>query len=188
MVTLCDSELHSQHHNQAGYGTVKNPEHILYAVFDTTKVRDGKLYQASFDSRQLRDNDLSVCRVTHTVRNEFDTCVVKARNVLGGGLLTALAIRNITFREPENDEGAAFKKALCVHDRVLPEEYDGHATLAYASFVTEIANEKTRGSACARIRGTLAQLMQPILPLEEVPFRVVDEPEADDAVPAPVGL
>lgn len=189
MPTLCESEKISHHHNQAGYGPVQNHENILYAVFSRTnldKTDDGKdaLFGKSFDKKQLISGDQSVCRLDWTTREEFNEFVVGTNDLVGGGYALAEQIRDIAFKTNIKDEAESWKKAFCVLDRVAVGEYDGHATIGYSDFYTGIQNDAVRGAVGARIRGDLAQLLMPITPPAEIPFREA----ANQAQPAVVSV
>lgn len=169
---VCPEEQETQHHGGAGggFGPVRDPEIVLFAVFEKTPRSGLGLTQESFRNNQLRRGEVSVARMPYTGPDEFQQRVVQPGENEQGQFLAvcctnAKAIRDITVKL-EPDKPASAVRGICVIDKVTPVDFDGHAALKYAELPGPISDGRL-GRLRTLVREDLARCFGSMTSLDE---------------------
>jgi hypothetical protein len=154
----CTKEQTTQHHRGPGHGhgCVQSDELLVMAVFQSTKTIGGRLAPTAFRNADLHRGNVSLCRLRYTTRQIFEAEVVASRAATdplrGVVVCTAYILRglHIPYATPPTQ-----MRAVCVLDKVEPDDHDGHAALEYCETQQDITNQQTKGL----LRGEIAVVL-----------------------------
>jgi hypothetical protein len=139
-----------------GFGPVKDAESVVFAVFGSTKLKDGRLIADSFDNKHLKTNAQSLARQSFVTKAIFDSAIVRGAGLSGVAVARVAAIRALTA-DVKINAGQISVRACCVLDRVDEGDCEGHATAGYSERQAILGmREGQLGKVRAKVRMDLA--------------------------------
>lgn len=136
-------------------------------MFERTEGREGdRLTAEAFPLKQMKKGEVSVARVPYTTAPDFDTHVVTRLEptlgkLLGVACVSAAEVRAITFDAAPAGQGSG----ICVLDRVVPGDHDGHAALQFSAAFDRLTISQIRmGKLRKLVLLDLADKFRPISP------------------------
>jgi len=164
----CEDEQRTCHYRGKwfGFGTVRDSEHVLFAVFQDTPHAESSLTEKSFTSNLINTSE-SLARVSYVTSSVFDRCIVRDRNVLG---IASAHVSSIRMRRADIKLNAITKKvrAICIVDQVVPGDCEGHAAMGYGEETAgQGISEAQIGKIRKNIRMDLANEFSAIIPTEQ---------------------
>jgi hypothetical protein len=166
----CPRERITQHLKNGGHGIVVDDEVVIFVVFDGMVEVGGKLSRKHFNTKKIRDGDLSLARQRYTTMNDISTFVIeparKAGLVLNGAVVAQVdKLRSIARTQPP----AGLLRGVCVIDRVEDGDHDGHAALiGCADQKASLTNEQTLGKFRGQIALDLAEKFSEVKEINDV--------------------
>jgi hypothetical protein len=171
----CAKELTTQHHLGLGYGfgPVSSAEAVLFAVFETTKREGDRLVATAFPARQLARGEVSVMRAAHTSKTEFCTNIVERLEASLGRLIGVAraevgALRAIPYIF-DDVKPPVTGNAVCVLDKVVQGDHDGHAALEYSESQEQLS-PKQKNIVRQKINADIADAFGEIVSLDAASF------------------
>ncbi len=162
-MTDCPEEQQTQHYGRKwrGFGPVRNNERLIFAVFDRTPRDGNSLIKNSFNNSHLIAYEESVARQLYVTRSVFDSKIVSPSIPLRGPLVgiscaDVTRLRRLRVDIPRGPNRFVNIRAICVLDKVVAGDFDGHATLGYAGVGALNVGKEQLGKVRSRIRLDLA--------------------------------
>ena len=149
-----------------GFGPVQDAEAVVFAVFQSTKIKNGRLTADSFDNKHLKRNAQSLARQSFVTRAIFEKAIVRGAALQGIAVASAAAIRALVADVKLNADQISVR-SLCVLDRVDEGDCDGHATAGYSERHASLGiSEAQLSKVRARIRLDLANTFSEVRDLD----------------------
>ena len=173
----CAKEQTTQHHLGAahGHGCIRPMEDLVIAVFDSTPLEAGgtRLSPLAFPTKQLSHGEVSLARSLHTSRKDFENHVLSPRRdagsrVHGVSVASAHMLRSLPATLPGANPPMRMR-AVCVLDKVVPGDHDGHAALQYSEEQNDIT-AKQKARLRSLIAADLANVFSPVCSIDDAPF------------------
>jgi hypothetical protein len=136
-----------------GFGPVRDPEHVLFAVFPDIPRNGDRLTDASFSSN-LNNLTQSLGRVLYVSQKTFDIEIVRGAAVDGVCSAHVGKIR-LMRADIETPKGTINIRSMCVLDLVEEGDCEGHATMGYSKALNQVS-QKQIGKKRKAVRMDLA--------------------------------
>jgi hypothetical protein len=168
----CAKEAATQHHmgEEHGHGPLSAEEVVVLAVFEKTAHEGNRLIATTFPVKQLNRGEISLAREMYTTSDTFESEVVRPAQKNWGDLVGVARVDVGTLRNiPYEIAGSApvlRGRGVCVLDRVVPGDHDGHAALEYSESLDRLS-DKQRGIIRSRINGDIAEAFGEIVQLKD---------------------
>jgi hypothetical protein len=166
----CPREEVTQHFKKAGHGTVSSDENVIFVVFDGNVALGERLNRKHFDTRKIKDGDLSLARQKYTTIDDLNTFVIvpatQSGCVLNGAVIAEVhMLRSIV----KTQAPAGPLRGVCVIDKVEEGEHNGHAALmACADQAASFTNPQSLGKFRGQIALDLADKFSEVRAIDAV--------------------
>ena len=169
----CAKEIATQDSLGIGPGPVLPTEQLVLAVFQGAPINGSMLAPTAFDNKQLVKGDVSLARVSYTTRAMFDAQVVAPKapdKLIGVVICEAATLRALDVPNPTNPTVQRIR-SVCVIDKIVAGDHEGHAALEYTEDQTLITNGGTRGKLRLLIAAQLAHAFGNVVSPDTVPWK-----------------
>jgi hypothetical protein len=162
-MSFCPGEEETQHFRGRwfGLGVVRDPEQVIYAVFETTPLDGSSITGDSFDHKNLVAKQQSFLRRAFVTRRLFNRNIATSKNK---GAFIGVSLADVKVRDLRADFKVKHEtitvRSVCVLDRVDRGDIDGHCTMGYAE-VAQVGPQQL-GKKRPLIRMDLANVFSPV--------------------------